>query len=247
MIKIRNFLATFLFSVCFVAYAQADSKNSALSANSTNVSTTKSDAVIFKIHDITPVADNGIVTGCDFILTLYNRTPVNFRSFTINLNWNDTVEDGFAFDKYVETVIGKEEALKQKEFLKDKTSSAPVKKDITVNAFGIDKQVSIKSHIDTEKCYLLLTKADYKVTPCDIVRSTDSAMISGSNNDCSSLFQLVDTGNPEYYGKFKNIPATDLAMSRREAEKRELSDIDMVISKIVENLGTSGNALADIN
>ena len=65
-------LATFLFSVCFVAYAQADSKNSALSANSTNVSTTKSDAVIFKIHDITPVADNGIVTGCDFILTLYN-------------------------------------------------------------------------------------------------------------------------------------------------------------------------------
>lgn len=245
MIKIKNFLATLLFSVCFVAYAQAADKSSVKTPTPEAEPTTKSDAVIFKIHDISPVSNEGVVTGCDFVLTLYNRTPVNFRSFTLNLNWNDTVEETFSFDKYVETIVGKDEALKQKEFLNKKEKFEPLKTAITVNAFGMDKQVSIKSHIDNEKCYLLLSKADYKVTPCDIVRSADSTM--NSNNDCTALFQLVDTGNPEYYGKFKNISATDLAAKRQESEKRELSDIDIVINKIVENLGTSGNALAEIN
>ena len=77
--------------------------------------TTRGDAVIFKVHDITPVNEEGVVVGCDFSVTLYNRTAINFRSFTINLNWEDPVDERFKFDRYVESVMPKEEIDKFKE------------------------------------------------------------------------------------------------------------------------------------
>ena len=52
---------------------QESYNNNIAPTNSANEPTTKSDAVIFKIHDITPVTDNGVVTGCDFLITLYNN------------------------------------------------------------------------------------------------------------------------------------------------------------------------------
>ena len=247
MRKYNNFFTTLMFGLLLVtqAFAAAPSKVSAKKPQAIEP-TTRDNAVIFKIHDIKPVDDEGVVIGCDFFVTLYNRTSVNFRSFTINLDWMDEVESEFKFDKYVESVIGLEEANKQKEFLGDKFDTKPLKTAVTVNAFGADTQISIKSHIDSEKCYLLLKEANFTVTPCDIVRTADS-MLTSSSQECTTLFQFVDTSNPEYFGQFKNISATELAMRSKESENRELSDIDVVINKIVENMGVSGKTLADIN
>jgi hypothetical protein len=72
-------------------------------------------------------------------------------------------------------------------------------------------------------------------------------MSGATSQECTPLFQLVNTSNPEYFGQFKNISATELAMRSQESESRELSDIDLVINKIVENMGVSGKTLADIN
>jgi 3-hydroxyacyl-CoA dehydrogenase len=46
---------------------------------------------------------------------------------------------------------------------------------------------------------------------------------------------------------FKDISATEIASRNSAEEKRELSDVDLVINKIVENLGVSGKTLAEIN
>ncbi len=247
MRKYNNFFTALMFSLLVVTQAFAVSPNkSPIKGAGAITPTTRDDAVIFKIHEIKPVDNEGIITGCDFFVTLYNRTSINFRSFTINLDWLDKVESEFKFDKYVESVIGVEELNKQKEFLGNKFDTKPLKTAVTVNAFGADTQISIKSHIDSEKCYLLLKEANFTVNPCDIVRSADS-MSAATSQDCTSLFQLVDTSNPEYFGQFKNISATELAMRGRESENRELSDIDIVINKIVENMGVSGKTLADIN
>ena len=247
MRKYNKFFTALMFGLLFTTQAFSASLNKAVAQNNTTVEpTTRSDAVIFKIHDIKPIDNDGVVTGCDFLVTLYNRTAINFRSFTINLDWLDDVESEFRFEKYVESVIGFEEAKKQKEFLGDKFDTEPLKTAITVNAFGADTQISVKSHIDSEKCYLLLKEAKFNVTPCDILRSADN-MTGAPSQDCTTLFQLVDTSNPEYFGQFKNISATELAMRSKETENRELSDIDLVINKIVENMGASGETLAEIN
>lgn len=212
--------------------------------------TTRSDAVIFKVHDVNPVNKDGIVTGCDFTVTLYNRTAINFRNFTINLGWNDVVDERFKFDKYAEAVMSKEDFKKLEKTISEETKVAPVKTSITVNAFGADKQVSVRSHLDNEKCYLLLNTAEFTVSPCDIARTIEDkkgADVSANQKECTNLFQFVSTNNPEYFGKFKRISQTEEAIQNDIIETQELSDIDSVIGKIVENLGISDSTLTNVN
>ena len=61
------------------------------------------------------------------------------------------------------------------------------------------------------------------------------------------MFQLVDTANPEYFGEFKNISVTEIAEQNQQLHSKDLTDIDVVISKIIENLGVSDKTLTDIN
>ena len=240
MRKVAKFLLMLLSCISFSANAAEKTP--------TEEQSTRRDAVIFKVHDVNPVFEEGMVTGCDFTVTLYNRTAINFRSFSINMLWNDAIEENFHFNKYMETFITPEEMAAQRGLLEKEAPVQPVKVAINVNAFGADKQISIRSHVDTEKCYLLLQPAEYSVAPCDIARNIDAGSSQGlENNTCSDLFQLVSVSNPEYFGKFKKMTATEIANQQQAVDSQYLSDIDVVISKIVENLGTSNDTLNSIN
>ncbi len=249
MKKITEVLAVLLTSVGLLSVSvQAAPK--AAAPKKTEEATTKSDAVIFKIHDIVPVSKDGIVTGCDFTVTLYNRTAVNFRNFTLNLKWHDTVDERFEFDSYIKGILGEKITTDETNLLGEAAQSKPLATALTINAFGANKQLSVKSHIDNEKCYLLLQQAAYNVTPCDIARNTSSNnrnTFGSDGKECTALFQLVDTSNPEYFGEFKNVSATEIALRNEQYHSQELSDIDGIISKIVENLGVSDKTLTDIN
>lgn len=246
MKKITEVLTVLLMSVgLFSASVQAAQKT-----ETPQEETTKHDVVIFKVHDIVPVSKNGVVTGCDFTVTLYNRTAINFRNFTLNLKWKDTVDEQFQFDSYIKSVLGEKIIGQEAELLGEKSINEPMETALDISAFGANKQLSVKSHIDNERCYLLLEQAAYSVTPCEIARNTSSKdrLISGSDGkQCTSLFQIVDTANPEYFGEFKDISATEIAMQNQQLHNQELSDIDGVIAKIVENLGLSDKTLTDIN
>ena len=210
--------------------------------------TTRSNSVIFKVHDVKPILDEGIVTGCDFSMTFFNRTSINFRSFTINLAWKDVVDEQFKFSRYMETFLGQEEFMKQKDLIEDDVQAKPLQTNISVNAFGANQQISVRAHVNSDRCYLMLSKAEFEVAPCEIARNLDTASnASISNKECTKLFEVVDTSNPEYYGKFKQISSTEEAVQNEIVEKKELSDIDDVINKIVENLGLSDKALTNIN
>ena len=247
MRKTTKILSVLLFGCVALASTTARAVENK-SATPEKEATTRSDAVIFKVHDINPVLDDGIVTGCDYTVTLYNRTSINFRSFTVNLAWKDVVDERFKFDHYLETLLSPEEIAQQREFMSKDATTKPLQTAVTVNAFGADKQISVRGHVNNEKCYLMLSNAAYTVSPCDIGRNVDNINTKGlENNECTALFQLVNTSNPEYFGQFKNISATEIAAQNQSIQENELSDIDTVISKIVENLGTSDKTLTDIN
>jgi hypothetical protein len=163
--------------------------------------------------------------------------------------WNDKVEEKFKFNNYMEKFLTKEEIAQQKNLLESATDIKPLQSSVTVNAFGADKQISVHSHVNSEKCYLMLSNASFSVTPCDIVRNVDMPNIGNNfdNKECTALFQFVDTSNPEYFGQFKKLSATELEAQNQELEAHELSDIDSVIDKIVDNLGASDKTLTDIN
>ncbi len=248
MRKVAKFLSVLCIGSAFFmsSVVQAAEKAPKADETQTTKETTRPDAVIFKVHDINPVSEDGVVTGCDFTVTFYNRTAINFRSFTLDMLWNDVVDERFKFDRYMESFFSPEDLAKQKELLGEDSVSKPLQTAISVNAFGTDKQVSIRSHVNSEKCYLMLTEASYKISSCDIVRNVDSKNNIG-NQDCTKLFQFVNTSNPEYFGQFKKQTATELVEQEKVKENSELADIDAIIGKIVENLGTSDKTLTDIN
>lgn len=246
----KKLLASFI--MFFMAFASTQAFASTPSdANKTDAEkpTTRSDAVIFKIHEVEPTMEEGAVVGCDFTVTLYNRTDVNFRTFTLNLDWKDDVDEMFKFNQYISNYIGKEEAdLFSNLVNKDEIASKPLSAMVTVNAFGADKQISVRSHVESEKCYLMLTEASFTVSPCEMVRSNVSTNIgdmSGGKSNCSNMFEFVNTSNPEYFGQFKNISATDEASQQQQQQQEELSSIDEIIGRIVENMGMADKTLAN--
>ena len=240
-----------IFSIllCGAALISASAEAAENSSKKAAKQTTRRDAVIFKVHNVEPVSEDGIVTGCDFDVTLYNRTSINFRNFTLNMSWNDKVEEQFKFGNYMEKFLNKEELAQQKGLLDDIQNTKPLQTSVTVNAFGADKQISVHSHVNSEKCYLMLSDASFSVTPCDIVRNVDMPNVGNNfdNKECTALFQFVDTSNPEYFGQFKKLSATELNAQDKAIQAHELSDIDSVINKIVDNLGSSDKTLTDIN
>lgn len=244
-VKILSVL--FLFSIAFISF-----EAKAVEQDATNKEeqkpTTRPDSVIFKVHDVNPVLDDGVVTGCDFTVTLFNRTSINFRSFTVNLAWQDVVDERFKFNRYMESFLGHEEFAKQKDLIEDDAQGKPLQTNISVNAFGANQQISVRAHVNSDRCYLMLSKATYNVMPCEIARNLDTASnVNISNKECTKIFEIVDTSNPEYFGKFKQVSSTEEAIQNEIIEKKELSDIDDVINKIVENLGLSDKALTNIN
>lgn len=249
MKKITEFLTVLLISVGLLS-TSALAVQKKVVQQETKEATTRNDAVIFKVHDINPVSKDGIVTGCDFTVTLYNRTATNFRNFTLNLKWKDSVDERFEFNSYVKAILGEKVIAEEANLLGAEAKSKPMETAINVNAFGANKQLSVKSHIDNEKCYLLLEQASYTVAPCDIARNTSDnsrTTFSSDGKECTSLFQLVDTSNPEYFGEFKAVSETDIALQNQQIQSQELSDIDVVIAKIIENLGLSDKTLTNIN
>ena len=71
--------------------------------------------------------------------------------------------------------------------------------------------------------------------------------VSADQKECTSLFQYVNVNNPEYFGKFKRISLTEQEKQDKIIHSQEMSDIDTVIGKIVENMGVSDSTLTNIN
>ena len=244
MRKTIQYLSAVVLGSAFLLSGNAN----AVEQKNAEEATTRNDAVIFKVHEIEPVLKDGVVIGCDFSVTLYNRTSINFRSFTIDMGWKDAVDDRFNFEQYMKAYVNPKEMEEHKKFLSQEPQSKPLSTKITVNAFGADKQITLRSHINSDKCFLMLSDAEYKVSPCDIVRSIDNEATKNVNSkECTQLFQFVNTSNPEYFGEFKNMSATELAAQEKSIEKGELADIDEIINKVVENLQSSDETLNSIN
>lgn len=236
--------------LCFMTFASSLSFAADVDKNKkTNESleSTRSDAVIFKVHDVIPVTEDGVISRCDFTVTLYNRTQVNFRSFTLNLEWKDTVDENFKFDQYVMNYISQDEFAMFKNIVEnDKEASEALKAQIVVNAFGADKQVSIRSSVNNEKCYLMLSDAEFTVSPCETVRTTTLKSLEDLNKgkeECTGFFQLVNTSNPEYFGKFKNISASDEKEQELQSQKSALQSIDELINKVAKNMEAATHSL----
>lgn len=191
-----------------------------LSANNVWAQTNESEEageVLFKVHDIIPEKDaDGNVVYCNMGATFFNRTKQNITNAALKLVWLDEV---------VSDVIDQEErAEKEAQRINSKqarnrypTSSITdenIEASLKLPQIKANQQVSLKTKVDTDRCFLLLNDMDVEVVNC----GTAGAGAGVANRQsCNNLFRFVSPKMPEYYTEFKEISLEE--QLKNEAEE----------------------------
>lgn len=217
--------------------------------------------VLFKVHDVTPIKnDDGVVTECEFGVTLYNRSPDSVENALLNLSWKDDA---------ISDVIAQEakEAKEAKKFQKEVNSlksSAEYKTtasletpaltaSISLPAIKPFRQVSLKSKIASDRCFLMVNDASFTLENCNIISADASvrssrSLISKANKaaagNCMSLFKYVSARDPEYYREFQKVSFNDEAKQRQEARKKDVDALQDSYKAMLDSLNKITETLA---
>ena len=126
--------------------------------------------VLFKIHDIKPVKNKeGVVTDCEFALTLYNRSPKSIDAATLDLTWTDegiasVIEEEKRQEKSEDknAVKSLNQKVSQPNKIKtEEVADTTLKTSIILPQIKPFRQVSLRSQLKSDKCFLMLENVEY--------------------------------------------------------------------------------------
>ena len=224
-------------------------------AKAEDVDVAKKNAVLFKIHDIVPVKNaEGEVIGCDYNTTFFNRSNLTIRNAGMEVGWKDTS---------IETVIEnekKEDAVKNNRKAGRARSTTERITDKTIGGF-IDiptikpaKQVTVKSRVNTDRCFLLMEPVKFEVNECNAENEQGKAATSrGSGaagaragNVCARLFSYVSPDDPQYYLEFKVVTIEDEKAEAEAKQAKQISQVDDMYEKTVKAVDSTNSIVSGI-
>lgn len=199
--------------------------------------------ILFKIHDVVPEKDvDGKVLYCNVGATFFNRTSVDVSNVALSLLWNDEVI-GETIDQ--EERADKEQRRTNPNAARSRYStsgftSKTVSLQLKLPPLKSMQQVSLKTKVDTDRCFLLLNDMDIKVTNCG------TAAMNGkvSRQGCDNLFRYVSPMNAEYYTEFKEVSLEQQLMEEDKAFDAAEKELDKVYQ---ETLDTIKNITAEVS
>ena len=217
----------------------------------------KQPAVLFKIHDVKPIRNHeGKVTSCEFSATFYNRSENNVNDIVMNLTWKDEA---------IQKVIQAEKELDQKKMREEnynnnggqfrlpkseteKLSSDALNASLKVPDLKAYRQISIKSTIDTDRCFLMIDNPTFKFGSCKVVnaQSTSVTLQRAGSTACDSLFKFVPATDPEYYKEFKKVTFNEEKKAKVQAQKKEQDELKQIYDKTVVNLSRATDIMGQI-
>ena len=190
-------------------------------------------AVIFKIHDIVPEKNtDGKVIYCNVGATFFNRTSDDVANVSLSLNWNDEI---------IGEIIDIEER-EERERLRDKPkapksrystssfTSKMISASLKLPPIKVNQQITLKTKVDTDRCFLLLNDMDVVVNNCGTMST------SSSRDKCSSFFQYISPKNPEYYNDFKEISWENQIAEEDEQVEQIQKDIDEIFKDTIKTI-----------
>lgn len=204
-------------------------------------------AILFKIHDIVPVKnENGNVVSCDLGATFYNRTGSAVSNAAINLVWEDDV---------VSEQIDQEERedrenirLSRRNISRFNTadySDRSVSLSLKLPPIKPYQQVTLRSKVNTDRCFLLLKEMEVEVSNCGTAGNGAGAGAIGQNSACENLFRHVSTDSPEYYTEFQVItPEEQTVQELTELESKKV-EIEKVYNETMDVINQLNTSMAD--
>ncbi len=194
--------------------------------------------ILFKIHDVIPEKNaDGKVLHCNIGATFFNRTNVDIANMSITLRWEDEVVSDMID---LEEREDKEKRRVAPRAARSRYSTASFNSktiDLNVKLPPIKsmQQISMKTQVDTDRCFLLLNDMEVTVNNCGTLAVSGKA----GKDQCANIFQYVSPKMPEYYTEFKEtsydkqiiIEDEEMANMRKEVDKM-IADASATIESI---------------
>ena len=218
-------------------------------------------AVLFKIHDIKPIRNReGKITNCEFGATFYNRSEDGVKNINMDLTWEDkAIEDVIDMEKKVakkkmENDYYNSEAmgtLSEPDSETEKYTRKVLTTTLKVPNLQPYRQVSLKSRIRSDRCFLMVNDVKFKFTSCDVSGKEEKNLTSRSMGNakmaaCSSLFKFVNAKDPEYYREFKKVSFNEEKKAKVNARKQEQENLTKAYNQTVSNLARATDIMGQI-
>lgn len=248
-------VAAMLAGVCLSGVQAQNTDDIATSAKNKAVSARakgKSDAVLFKVHDIASVKNtDGDVVACEFKVTFYNRSPKDISGATVLLNWKDKVING-VIDEELKRSDEKNKMNNDGRYVRatsatEKVTPIEVNASVDMPAIKAYKQLTLSSRLQSDRCFLLLGNTDFKVSSCTAADSQSSmSMSSYGNSDCGGLFKFVSSKEPDYYKEFKKISYDEEKAAKKTAQEKDTQEMNKAYGEAVDSLNSASSILSRI-
>ena len=183
--------------------------------------------IIFKVHDVVPEKNTeGTVMSCNIGVTFFNRTKIDLNNVALSLLWNDdVVSEIIDAEKRAERTDkqNKADVIKPRYSTSSFTSNI-VSVDLKLPPVKANQQITLKTKVGTDRCFILLKDMDIKVSNCG------SLGVSSSKEVCTNYFQYISPKQAEYHTEFKEISwenrilQEDEQVSRLQQEVNDLYD-----------------------
>ena len=218
-------------------------------ASCINAAAAAADAVLFKIHDIVPVKNaDGNVVSCDVGATFYNRTANEVTNASLNLIWADEV---------VADAINQEERnakeaqrLNRRNVARYNTATyndRNVTMSLRLPPLKPYQQVTLKSKVVTDRCFLLLNDMEIEVTNCGTSADTGKSGVSSraAAAACSNLFRFVGPKSPEYYSEFRPVSAEEQNAQEQNQSDQQKQEINSLYKETVSSINVLAKKMAN--
>lgn len=220
----------------------------AANINAANAATAE-EAVLFKIHDISPVKNNdGEVVGCDYSATFYNRSDMTIRNATLSLSWKDTAIDGVIEQEKKEDTVKNRRERSRARSATERTTDKVVEALLEVPTIKPAKQVMVKSRVNTDRCFLLIENVDFSVKDCNAENSAGQAAGGRRRGEssCTRLFSYVSAEDPQYYLEFKAVTVDEEKAEIEEKRTKEKNEADEMYKKSVAAIDATSSIVSGI-
>ena len=179
--------------------------------------------IIFKIHDVVPEKNaDGIVVYCNVGATFFNRTGKNISNLSVSLVWNDDVigEIIDIEDRAEREARRNKSKEPRSRYSTSSFTSKTVSADLKLPPVKENQQITLKTKVDTDRCFILLNEMDVFVTNCGTLGETSS------KDTCSNYFRYIGPKQGEYYTEFKEISWEEKLLQEDETVSQLQNDLN---------------------
>ena len=214
-------------------------------ASYVNVATAASDAILFKIHDVVPVKNaDGNVISCDVGATFYNRTANEVSNVALDLIWADEVVADAINQEERNAREAKRQNRRTARYNTATYNSRNVTMSLRLPPMKPYQQVTLKSKIATDRCFLLLNDMEIDVTNCGT--AGEGKAISGRvNTNCSNLFRYISPKNAEYYSEFKQISPEEQSAQEQSESDQQKQEINNLYKETIGSIASLSQRMSD--